>query len=128
MQFYINVYDLYFYAVHVTRLPLVGQSCHIYHSPMSSGLWSGVVVVLARRLQRRYNIVSAVDRGLVFAESMQRYHTIVIRRTRAVERVSFLGWPGIVDAGPTLERRLFGGSCSWKIPCTVCRDTGTVQN
>ena len=33
-----------------------------------------------------------------------------------------------VDAGPALERRLLGGSCSWKIPCTVCRDTDTVLN
>ena len=75
MQFYINVYDLYFYAVHVIHLPLVGQSCHMYHSPLNSGLWSGVVVVLARRLQRRYNIFSVVDRCLVFAGSIQSYHT-----------------------------------------------------
>ena len=62
-------------TVHVIQLPLVGQSCHMYHSPVNSGLWSGVVVVLVRRLQRRYNIVSAVDRSLVFAGSILSYHT-----------------------------------------------------
>ena len=76
MQFYINVYDLYFYTVPVIQLPLVGQSCHMYHSPVNSRLWSGVVVVFVRRLQRRYNIVPAVDRSLVFAGSILSYHTL----------------------------------------------------
>ena len=71
-------------------LPLVGQSCHMYHSPVNAGLWSSVSV------------------GTGFASCLLGQCRVITppRRARAVERVSFLGWPGFVDAGLT-----FDGAC-----------------